>query len=472
MKRLIFFSILSIAALVQLSAQSHQRITLIDGTVVEGYVSTRHFGKEFLLTAVETEMSMPSSLAGIIASQNQKVEYIPDAWKKWLKKHPEAVTPGSKTLDLSRMSVRDIAVAPLPADADDAQKFDYRCAVLNNAIAQKCTADGPIFITERGETLRFISLNPCTYSIRPSDILTTSYPARDPKLITGLEDELRLKNGETIVGQILEVKRGEFTRIKDNGGTVLNINSKDIAELRVKALNPDIPLIKQSPQLDIVTTKGKELTGVITARIYSKPNDPGHIILTSASGTETRVNFSDITIMRVGSNPDYSPMAKISLADDECFFNRDPEDPNSDIYLAKAIRCKPDKEGQYLLSADNDAVAHRPVFAFDKIENLVVELLNDESNKDAKLIKLRAVSSKKKGGTGGRFKKNDSDNDDGTPASFTFSTDDLALNYINELTSTVTNADAIIRKEYAVPAPGVYAIFLRAKSSCFLVEIQ
>lgn len=121
MKRLIFFSILSIAALVQLSAQSHQRITLIDGTVVEGYVSTRHFGKEFLLTAVETEMSMPSSLAGIIASQNQKVEYIPDAWKKWLKKHPEAVTPGSKTLDLSRMSVRDIAVAPLPADADDAQ---------------------------------------------------------------------------------------------------------------------------------------------------------------------------------------------------------------------------------------------------------------------------------------------------------------------------------------------------------------
>ena len=94
------------------------------------------------------------------------------------------------------------------------------------------------------------------------------YETHNPMVITGLNDEIKTRDGKIYNGQISEQIFGKSIKIQTSEGEK-TIESDKILEQKKVKMSPDYTLIEQAPYKTLIKTrKDEEFTGVIIYQYY------------------------------------------------------------------------------------------------------------------------------------------------------------------------------------------------------------
>lgn len=128
-----------------------------------------------------------------------------------------------------------------------------------------------LFVVEKSEkSLYAYSLTPRTYYIPWGEITGTSKKPIDGASY-GLRDVVTLKNGERIVGYIVDQDTAQGMTIAKTDGSQQTVKVNDILSVLVEKLSDKHSIWEQAPLLDrIITTDDTMLEGLITSRIIGQ----------------------------------------------------------------------------------------------------------------------------------------------------------------------------------------------------------
>ena len=233
MKR-IFILALLIAPVIA-SAQVIEEVYSKEGSVYSGYISEQHPGKQM---SVYVEYAyMVFNKADVVDSRKDYYDFnlLPDR---------------------SKALIRDIC--------------DTSSLYLTSLMYKGQHYEN-LYVKEVSETAYYAySLAPRTYILPWNSIVKIckvpleGYPY-------GIREVVTLKNGERIVGQILEQETAKGMTIKDVDGRLHRVNSNDVLSVLVEKISDKHNMWEQTPLLDrIVTADGTMLEGLITSRILGQ----------------------------------------------------------------------------------------------------------------------------------------------------------------------------------------------------------
>ena len=128
-----------------------------------------------------------------------------------------------------------------------------------------------LYVIEQTETtLRAYSLTPRTYFTPWSEIARTTKRFVDGDSY-GLRDVVTLKNGERIVGYIVEQDTAKGLTIEKTDGSRQTVKSNDVLSVLVEKISDKHTIWEQAPLLDrVITKEGTMLEGLITSRIMGQ----------------------------------------------------------------------------------------------------------------------------------------------------------------------------------------------------------
>lgn len=276
-------------------AEPYETVVLKNGSVLEGYISVQHPGKDIIFFAEKATVYIPVKQVKSVLEYDIEIETLSDPWKAWVGDNPLLVKTvrGSKFLQMT-----DIILA---------ETAENDTVVLDSAVVRETNT--PLYsnwnvvprkvrILEKGEVIKYLDFTPNSYYLDWKDIQAIKRAPRATTDLTGLIDVVALRTGEKYEGQIIEQIPGERIRLLKNDGIVEVINAGQIAFQQKKKLNPNQSLFEQSPLLDVVCIKKDEDTGIIVEQNYGGEKEPGYLLIQNERGDILRRNSIAVTETR------------------------------------------------------------------------------------------------------------------------------------------------------------------------------
>ena len=278
-----------------------------------------------------------------------------------------------------------------------------------------------------------------------SELLMIRYEEHDPKLLTGLNDVIKTRDGKVFRGQITEQEFGKSIKIKTSEAEE-TIDASNILEQQKEKMSPDYTLMEQAPYKTLIKTcnEEEEYTGVVVFQYYGNEETPSYLEISSEDGVIKRVYISDISQMRRIPNTEYREIEakSFNIEDGKVYFNQLEISP---VFLSKQKKGK-----RFIFFVNENVIANHAIVDCGKGE-LSVEMKEET---EYSYYKLMRIESKKIG------KKN----------LYAFDDDLIERNLMNPSSSKVGSND-VMSKVYNVEA-GMYLFFKQGSDKVFFVEIE
>lgn len=383
----IFFCLFSAVV----SAKSYEKVILKSGTILEGYISVQHPGKDLIFSSEKAIVCIPSNKIQTITNHEWNLSSLSKEWKQWADENQIAVkiVNGNRYLVLSdielidRLKTKNDTVA---VDDSTMSISDMNLSAPDSTLhaSEKPTIDilngdiipQKVFIIEKGVVIKYLDFTPNLYTLKWSDVRMIERERRSNTELSGLIDVITLRSGEEYKGQVIGQIPGEQIRLLKNDGIIEVIDPMQIASQKKIALNPEQDLFEQAPLLDIVYTKqGDMLKGIIVEQNYGSDKVKSYLRIEDKSGNIQRKNNDLIIEMNKEKNPSFNPIDDVVIKDNEILANR------------KSTTFAVIKENGNILIVDTASKA--TVLKADSIGNkLIVETIDSQSNRNIILLKL------------------------------------------------------------------------------------
>lgn len=293
MGRNLFYIVLAaLAYSVDLSATIVQKVTLKDGSVLEGYIMMQRPGASLQFSTDRAEIILPDSLVSDVQENHISFDRLAPEWKKW-------------------------------ADENDAFEGEGagKTFVLHTIVKKDNTRVNNVRLLERGARYKYLELSPSTHNLSWDAISVIRYMKRERNMINGLNRTYMLKNGASIEGQYIEEIPGKTVSVVDASGYVNVIDANDILKFTVEKVNSQQNIIAQSPLIDVLVTDNIiQHKGIIVEQNYN--NEANYLLLQNENGATESIRFNDITEYRKEVNAKYEPLYDILLREGELVINR------------------------------------------------------------------------------------------------------------------------------------------------------
>ncbi len=266
------------------------------------------------------------------------------------------------------------------------------------------------------------------------DVLAIERVKRAADDLSGLNDIIETRDGETYKGQIFKQLVGKSVYLLDDNGVERIIKNADIACQKKEKLNQAQALVEQTPFLDVVVTPTGSYQGVIVLQDYGTDETPSFLCVEDADGQQQMVEIASITEMQRVPNDQYVLVKEFKVGAGEVFFNRN---------LAEAFNG----------DADSDAVfkVDRATLQAPVVDSpLVIEMMDTPGNQQGILIRADAQTQKKK-------------------EILSFGYKEMVISPIRP-TSTTTVKETL-RMEFMV-SPGFYVFFIPQSKKAYICEVR
>ena len=275
-----------------------------------------------------------------------------------------------------------------------------------------------------------------------SELLMIRYEIRNPKLLTGLNDIIKTRNGKLYSGQITEQMFGKRIKILTSEGEE-TIETSDILEQQKVKMSSNYTLLEQAPYKTLVkTSKDEEFIGVIVFQYYGNEENPSYLEISSEDGISKRVNISDISQIRRVPNNEYREIMSFSIEDDKVYFNQST--------IASVLLSKQKKGKRIVYYLDDKNIAnHKTIDA--GIGQLTVEMKEDTEYAKYKLMKIELMKIGKKN-------------------LYAYEEELAYKNIIDPYTSTI-ESDKVMKKVYNV-GKGMYLFYKQGSENAYFIEIK
>lgn len=266
------------------------------------------------------------------------------------------------------------------------------------------------------------------------DVLAIERVKRAADDLSGLNDIIETRDGETYKGQIFKQLVGKSVYLLDDNGVERIIKNADIACQKKEKLNQAQALVEQTPFLDVVVTPTGSYQGVIVLQDYGTDETPSFLCVEDADGQQQMVEIASITEMQRVPNDQYVLVKEFKVGAGEVFFNRN---------LAEAFNGASDSDAVFKVDR---ATLQAPVVD----SPLVIEMMDTPGNQQGILIRADAQTQKKK-------------------EILSFGYKEMVLSPIRP-TSTTTVKETL-RMEFMV-SPGFYVFFIPQSKKAYICEVR
>lgn len=293
--------------------------------------------------------------------------------------------------------------------------------------------EGRITVQHPGKDLVFsVDNQERTYLLE--DVLAIERVKRAADDLSGLNDIIETRDGETYKGQIFKQLVGKSVYLLDDNGVERIIKNADIACQKKEKLNQAQALVEQTPFLDVVVTPTGSYQGVIVLQDYGTDETPSFLCVEDADGQQQMVEIASITEMQRVPNDQYVLVKEFKVGAGEVFFNRN---------LAEAFNGASDSDAVFKVDR---ATLQAPVVD----SPLVIEMMDTPGNQQGILIRADAQTQKKK-------------------EILSFGYKEMVLSPIRP-TSTTTVKETL-RMEFMV-SPGFYVFFIPQGQKAYICEVR
>ncbi|MBR1504340.1 MAG: hypothetical protein IJ618_10715 [Prevotella sp.] len=320
MKKLLFIFVISCAFSSMVKAIVVQRVTLKNGSVLNGYVQQ---ASEGLITFHSDNAFVIIDNANVETSEQiVPVSRLDSTWIKWAEKNEAFEGVGSqRTLLLNNIVFRgnisaiDSIVPSQSSGKTVTKDFSY-------FLKQKRTISN-VKVQEKGINVKYVEMTPNVYTISWYDVASIEIDRRPRTALSGINTTFQLRSGETYEGQ----KAGESLTTMNlylPNGVVQSFNINDIVKYIYAPINPNQDIFAQSELMDIIRTSyGNELRGIILEENYSGASKAeNYVLIQQESGAIQSVKLQEITSMIKEENPKYNPQFDILLNEGDVVVNR------------------------------------------------------------------------------------------------------------------------------------------------------
>lgn len=286
-KKMLFVSLLFPAIIM---AQNVEKVTLKNGSILEGYLSEQIPGKSFTVQSTKAVVFASEDSLLNVTQQQIELSKLPQSWTDWaIKSKIAEPNKDGQTITLSTLQ--------------------FKHSTISN-----------VFVQERGITVKFVDMNNRSYIFPWSLLGMTSKNLREENQFSGIVDELVMKNGKHFEGQVTDQTPGKGIKIIFEDGKVQSFNYSDIAQIISKPLNAKMPIWEQAQLLDEVVLKstGETIRGIISSRHIGK--DYTFMI---KNGQSRIINATDVAVFRKLRNEEYKSSQDRVMAEGEVLINGD-----------------------------------------------------------------------------------------------------------------------------------------------------
>lgn len=399
----LLFGFALIAGLASASAQDNLTVVLKDGTELTGYISRQRPGENFTFTTSKATVLLPNKDVKSIVDNEVKISSLSPEWIQWAEDNDAFNGVGnSRTLLLSDIITK------------------------NGSINR-------VRILEKGAKVRYLELNPNTYSLNWDTIQVVKADKRPKLLLSGINRRYKLASGMEYEGQYIEEVPGETMSLLRDNGVIEVFNTEEVMKDNRFKINPNQTLLEQSDLIDIVQMKnGSSHRGVIFERNYSDSDEitNDYLLIQLENGSSMSLNLADIVEYRKEKNPNYKPLTDIILEEGQGAINRN---------VASLI---PTKEISGIVTVDTDSLKIN--LSQSNPQTIAAEFHMDNAKaQQLKLIRIRKYQDKK-------AKSN----------YYGFTFEDMVKNAILPK-SVETSVNGITKIEYTIPtgATGIYGVY-------------
>lgn len=385
----------------EVMAQENLKLTLSDGSVLTGFISSQHPGTDFTVTSSRAVISLPDTLVLSIFDEDVPFDKLSSEWQKWAEENDAVKVNGaSKYVTLSNVSTSTSSVSK-------------------------------VRVLERGAFVKYLEIGPNVRPIAWKNVKLITADKRPKLQLSGINRAYNLFSGGEVKGQYVEEVPGEKIILLGDDGIMRSVKTDNIRKDTRYGVNSAQSLIEQSDLLDVVFTKNNSsFKGVIFEKNYDdKDYDKDYLMIMPLSGNPQSIKINDILEYRKEKNPDYRPLTDIKLADDEGAVCRE-------IGKFRPVKLT---DGFLSFSVDSVPVCIKPTGA--KTQVYVEAKGSDVNAAQWRLVKVRRVKEKKS-----------------KDYTYGFSFEDLVLSPINPA-STLSSPNGVKRFDYTIDGTGLFGLY-------------
>ena len=328
MKKIISLLIMSLAITSLANAIIVQRVTLKNGSVLNGFVQQASNG---LLTFHSDNATIIIDNADVdTPEQTLNVARLDSTWIKWAEEHDafEGIGP-NRSLILNNIVFRNnvvyVEADSVAVDATETKatpKDQKKGLNFSYFLKQKRTIAN-VKVLEKGVNVKYLEQTPNVYTISWYDVASIEIDRRPKTALSGMNCTFQLRSGETYEGQ----KAGESLTTMNlylPGGVVQSFNINDIIKYNYHPINGDQNIFEQSELVDRVKTRyGNDVQGIIIEENFSGKTDAdNYVLVQQESGAFQTLKMSEIAEMIKEENPRYNPQYDILLNEGDVVVNR------------------------------------------------------------------------------------------------------------------------------------------------------
>lgn len=363
--------------------KSYEQLVLKDGSILEGYISLQHPGKDMVFSAERAIVYIPSERIQSMISHEIPTSSLAPAWKEWINENPLSVRTQGNTKSIT---LHDILLKEAPkALKDTTIVVDSVKSKQGHLVSDWYVTPRKVRILETGITIKYLDLTPNTYHLEWSDIQMIKREKRSDLDLSGINDIIVLRSGTYLTGQIVEQRPGKQIHLWKDDGIIEVIDNKQIASQKKEKVNPDQSLFEQVQLQDVVCTKeGNVFTGVIIEQNYGSEKEPSFLLLQDEKGNIHRMNNSSIEEIRKEVNKKYNPLTDVLIQGDEILINRD----SAELATMEEVK------SVFVISADSKVtrLSHAAIK-----QKLIIEMNDNPNNHNWILLDVHQSEVKGKG---------------------------------------------------------------------------
>lgn len=345
-------------------------ITLLDGTIYEGYISAQVPGKSYVIAAARTVSSVPAEKVKNISLREFPLEEAPERWRKWAEKNPDKVQTHNDKKYLSLASfdlLKATSEGDNPAIADTAEIDSVvadSVALYDKLTSLKGVKSVEIFvhmknvlILQEGRTVQYLDLEEKSVSVGRNEVVSIKPVTQAENLLSGFKTVLELSSGSVISGKVIETVPGKTIYLKTEQGDIQACNLSEIRRNTKEKKNARQSYLEQTPLLETaLLSDGRAIEGVIVEQRYGNARKSSSIVIVNGDGERTIVENSKVKSLNRVPNPNYKPLYKLDIAEGEVFANQERLTAAKCAKEKKHIRITPTQVNTVSRDADGNIV--------------------------------------------------------------------------------------------------------------------
>lgn len=304
-------------------AYNIETVILKDGSRLNGYVNTQCPGKFMIVTAHSYEVSIPTEMVWTIDNTSVPLSEVNGAWLDWAENNQSLLRNinGKKYLNMSTLTLKNegkVLKQNLAAYClKDTMPKD------SVAVPEYIYVPDPVFIIERGDNIKYVSMDTADFYVPYSNVKEIQRPTRMVEELTGLLDLIETRDGTILKGKIVRQEIGVSVSLETESGLLEVISNKNLLIQKKLPLDEDIPMFEQSPLLDVVVMKdGQEYEGILIEQHFGDTDTPAYFIIKAQNDRLYKKRLADLKCTIKKENPKYKSIMDILLEKYEFVINR------------------------------------------------------------------------------------------------------------------------------------------------------